>query len=124
MILLTLRAYALLLSFEFALSRRDFPRLYERVRSRAIRPRASRPNACARACGAVDWACIFYFKEMHCLQRSAAAVCLLRALGVPANLVIGAQQLPFRAHAWVEVEGKVVNDKPDVSHTYAVLDRC
>jgi Transglutaminase-like superfamily len=124
MILLTLRAYALLLSFEFVVSRRDFPRLYERVRNRAICPRTSRPDACARACGAVDWACAFYFKEMQCLQRSAAAVCLLRALGVPASLVIGAQQLPFRAHAWVEVEGKVVNDKHDVSQTYAVLDRC
>jgi len=34
------------------------------------------------------------------------------------------QRMPFQAHAWVEVEGKVVNDKPHVQDHYAVLDRC
>jgi hypothetical protein len=39
-------------------------------------------------------------------------------------MVIGARQLPFKAHAWVEVAGLVVNDKSYVPETYAVLDRC
>jgi hypothetical protein len=39
-------------------------------------------------------------------------------------MVIGAQQLPFKAHAWVEVDGRVVNDKPYVPEMYTVLDRC
>jgi hypothetical protein len=39
-------------------------------------------------------------------------------------MVIGAQQLPFKAHAWVEVDGHVVNDKPYVPEMYAVLERC
>ena len=26
-------------------------------------------------------------------------------------MVIGAQQMPFKTHAWVEVDGRVVNDK-------------
>jgi prolyl oligopeptidase len=48
----------------------------------------------------------------------------LRQLGVPAELVIGAQPLPFRAHAWVEVRGVVINDKVSATENYAVLDRC
>ena len=42
----------------------------------------------------------------------------------PLRLIIGAQQMPFKAHAWVEVDGRVVNDKPYTSEIYAVLDRC
>ena len=57
-------------------------------------------------------------------QRSAATACLLRQYGVAAKLVIGAQQMPFKAHAWVEVEDLVVNDKPYMHEMYAVLDRC
>jgi hypothetical protein len=39
-------------------------------------------------------------------------------------MMIGAQQMPFRAHAWVEVDGHVVNDKPYMREMYAVLDEC
>jgi transglutaminase superfamily protein len=69
-------------------------------------------------------ACIWYWKEALCLQRSAATVCLLRKNGVSAHLVIGAQQMPFKAHAWVEVDGIVVNDKQYIGELYAILDRC
>ena len=77
-----------------------------------------------RICAAVDMACIWYWKEVLCLQRSAVTACLLKRHGVPAQMVIGAQQIPFRAHAWVEVDGSVVNDKPYTPEMYAVLDRC
>ena len=77
-----------------------------------------------RICAAVDMACIWYPKEVLCLQRSAATACLLKRYGIPAQMVIGAQQMPFRAHAWVEVDGRVVNDKPYTPEMYAVLDRC
>jgi hypothetical protein len=50
--------------------------------------------------------------------------CLLKQHGIAAQLVIGAQQMPFKAHAWVEVDGRVVNDKPYMSEIYAVLERC
>ena len=64
------------------------------------------------------------FVAALCQQRSAATACLLRKCGVPAQLVIGAQQMPFKAHAWVEVDGRVVNDKPYTPEMYGVLDRC
>ncbi|PYY13093.1 MAG: lasso peptide biosynthesis B2 protein, partial [Acidobacteria bacterium] len=82
------------------------------------------PEAIERICAAIDMACIWYWKEALCLQRSAATACLLKNYGVPAQLVIGAQLMPFKAHAWVEVNGRVVNDKPYTPEVYAVLDRC
>ena len=124
MIPLTLRAYGLLVSFEKVIVQGDFHALYQRVRGRSIRPVPRNDEACRRASDAVDRACVLYFKPVQCLQRSAATVCLLRQLGAPAHLVIGARHLPFQAHAWVEVEGHVISDKLSVTETYAVLDRC
>jgi len=124
MILLTFRAYAVLLSFEFVIRRRNFASLYRRVRSQPVRPAELSADTCGRACAAIDRACVLYFRQVQCLQRSAATVCLLRQFGIAAELVIGAQPLPFRAHAWAEVQGIIVNDKVSVTETYAVLDRC
>jgi hypothetical protein len=121
---LVLRAYRDLLVFEFYLVRRSFPRLYAKVRSCRTRVEPRNPKTPAEICAAVDVACIWYWKEVRCLQRSAVTTRLLRYHGVPAEMIIGAQQMPFRAHAWVEVEGRVVNDKPYVTERYAVLDRC
>lgn len=122
MMLLTLRAYLLLLSLETVLAKRDFSRLYRRVRECAVRP-----TRCAygvsQACRALNMACTLYFKGVQCLQRSAALVCLLRELGIPAMLVIGAQRLPFQAHAWAEIDGRVVNDSESAVELYGVLDR-
>jgi hypothetical protein len=47
----------------------------------------------------------------------------LRAFGIPATLVIGARRLPFQAHAWAEVNGRVVNDSDSGVQLYGVLDR-
>jgi hypothetical protein len=122
--LLILRAYSELIYFDLYLAHGSFHALYEKVRSYPLGRNAPRLGAIEQICGAVDVACIWYWKEALCLQRSAATACLLKRNGVPAQMVIGAQQMPFKAHAWVEVNGQVVNDKPYMPEIYAVLDRC
>lgn len=122
MILLFVRAYGLLLSFERKMSRRDFQSVYRRVEHRRCEPSRSSVS-CETACRALNLACVLYFKEVHCLQRSAALVCLLRDVGISATLVIGAQRLPFRAHAWVEVNRRVINESISAVELYGVLDR-
>jgi hypothetical protein len=49
---------------------------------------------------------------------------LMRLRGWPAELVLGVRRMPFAAHAWVEVRGRVVNDDPRVQRQYSVLERC
>jgi hypothetical protein len=117
-------AYSNLVRFDFYLARKDFANLYARVRDYPTCARVLKPDVIERVCSAVDLACIWYWKEVLCLQRSAATACLLRKHGVSAELVIGAQQMPFKAHAWVEVQGRVVNDKPYTPEMYLVMDRC
>jgi hypothetical protein len=121
---LILRAYWRLIYFDVYLARGNFGALYNKFRSYPVNKECPSREAVERACAAVDMACIWYWKEALCLQRSAATACLLRQLGVPAQMVIGARQIPFKAHAWVEVDGRVINDKPYIAELYAVLERC
>ena len=118
------RAWLLLIRINAKLSRRGFAALYDYVRAVPLRDLPERSVSPEAICRAVDLASIWYWKQIPCLQRSAAATCLLRQSRVPAELLIGAQSLPFRAHAWVEVNGRVVNDKSYIAELYAVVDRC
>jgi hypothetical protein len=124
MSLLVLKAYMKLIHFDLYLARGNFAALYDKVRSYPTCKAEAPADTIERICSAVDMACIWYWKEALCLQRSAATACLLKKNGVPAQMVIGAQHMPFKAHAWVEVDGRVVNDKPYIPEMYAVLDRC
>jgi hypothetical protein len=121
---LVLRAYLRLIQFDLYPARGNFQALYDKARGCPIRKMPVSVNTAEQICAAVDMACIWYWKEVLCLQRSAATTCLLKRYGVSAQMILGAQQMPFKAHAWVEVDGKVVNDKPYMREMYAVLDRC
>ena len=121
---LILQAYLKLIHFDLYLARGNFAAVHNKVRSFPIAKKSRSPNVVEQICFAVDMACIWYWKEALCLQRSAATACLLKRHGVHAQMVIGAQQMPFKAHAWVEVDARVVNDKPYTPELYGVLDRC
>lgn len=124
MFCLVLKAYFKLIQFDFCVSRGDFATLHKTIREYPINRQPPPTDKLEEVCAAVDMACIWYWKEVLCLQRSAATACLLRRYGIPAVMVVGAQQMPFKAHAWVEVEGCVVNDKPYTPKMYLVLDKC
>lgn len=121
---LHIRALWHLLRFESFLSRGDFASLYRTVRHYPCSSASPTAGFVDEICRAVDLLCIFYPKQVLCLQRSAATTCLLKHYGVRAQMVIGAQQMPFKAHAWVEVEDRVANDKPYTPQMYPVVDRC
>jgi hypothetical protein len=118
------QAYFALLCFEFYLARDDFAALHHSVRRSPLNKDPVKHLNCEQVCRAIDLASVFYPRQVWCLQRSAATAVLLRRYGVPAELVIGVQLVPFKSHAWVEAYGRVVNDKSSVSEQYAVLERC
>jgi len=121
---LVFEAYLELIRFDLFLSLGNFTALHSKVRHCPVSTSARQRRTVEEICSAVDLASIWYWKEALCLQRSAATASLLKKHGVPAQMVLGARALPFKAHAWVEVAGSVVNDKPYTPQIYAVLDRC
>lgn len=124
MIGLLSRTYLELILQEFSLLKRDFASIHESVRSCRVSTGAQSGATQAHILHVIDLAAVFYFKEVKCLQRSAVTARLLRKHGYLAEMAIGVQQMPFHAHAWVEVDGIAVNDKPYVSQSYAVIERC
>lgn len=122
--MLFVRSLIGLIVIDLYLLRGNFSALYRKVRSCPIANKPLSADTTVRVCAAFDLACAWYPKRALCLQRSSALTCLLRQQGIAAQLIIGAQRLPFRAHAWVELNGEVVNDKPYVREIYAVLETC
>jgi hypothetical protein len=120
----TLRALAGLAAVDLIIRIKGFSYLHRIVKRWPVsRKRTENTETILRTCAAVDRACIYYFKQALCLQRSALTTCLLRRQGVAARLVIGCRVMPYHGHAWVEVNGEVVNDKKKVQEFYTVLDR-
>lgn len=117
------KATAMLLIFDLLRLRKNFVDLYQFVRDWPISRRPAIPGAIDRVITAVNYACVFYPNWVRCLQRSATTTCLLRSLGVQAQMVIGAQTVPFNSHAWTEVDGLVIDERADDPSTPLVLDR-
>jgi len=125
---LRLRAWAallLLVAADIALKVGGFRALHRAVqRWPRSRGPAQGSAIITQICAAVDRAGTVYLKQALCLQRSAVTACLLRRRGMAAEMVIGCHKMPFHGHAWVEIDGEVVNDKQKVRGFYSALARC
>jgi len=122
---LVLESWLLLLYLDVIMHARNFRTLHETVRKCKIDFMTSKDQIPSEMiCRAMDLACVFYFKQVLCLQRSAATTIVMRRHGHKAEMIIGAQMTPFKSHAWVEIENTIVNDKPYMLDIYRVLDRC
>lgn len=119
-----LAAFCGLATIDFLIKLVSFSALYNFVRNWPVRDQKDGLRAISEINDAVTRALTWYPKQAMCLQRSAVTTNLLRSSGVPAQMIIGCQKLPFVVHAWVEVDHEVINDKPRVQETHKVLDRC
>lgn len=59
----------------------------------------------------------------RCLQRSIATALLCRVSGSWPDWVTGVRTQPFRAHAWVEVDGEPMGESADEVRHFHVLMR-
>ena len=122
--ILFFQALFALLTYDILSASCRFQTLYTMVKRWEVVGEPAGSDTIDWICTAVNYACIWYPKQALCLQRSFVTTYLLRKHGVPAHMVLGAQKLPFKAHAWVEVDGHSINERSNVQATYAVWDRC
>jgi len=120
----TFTAFVGLLAFDLLLKFAGFRYLIKRVESwPTVEPHTTDHEICRRVRAMVDRAQMYYPKKAMCLQHSAVVTCLLRRRGVPAQMVLAAQEFPPKAHAWSEVLNEVVSDSPSVKTKYRELRR-
>jgi prolyl oligopeptidase len=120
---LVAEALLYLMRTEWYMQRHGIEPLHDHLSRLPSSSEKSHRSTSQQICRAADIACVLYFKRVLCLQRSAATTMLLRKYGYPAEFVIGARIIPFKSHAWVELDGSVINDKPYISQLYRELER-
>ena len=65
-----------------------------------------------------------FLLPMNCKERALVGYQILRAVyGLPATLIIGIDEYPFRSHAWVEGNGLVITDDGAHCETFTAVAR-
>lgn len=66
----------------------------------------------------------YSLRPKTCLPESVALWWMLRRRGLLADLRLGVRTTlgRFEAHAWVEYQGQVLNEAPDIARVYAPYD--
>jgi hypothetical protein len=121
-IVLVLRAVGELLRYELLMATSGFKALSRRTGLLRAVSDAS-PDLEQRVLGMIGAVIAFYWKPVHCLQRSVVTVRILRHYGIDAQVVIGCRVAPVECHAWVEVNGRVVNDAAGYPQKLRILER-
>jgi hypothetical protein len=116
-----LSSFLLLAATDLGLRTLGFARTVELARKLS---RAHQPADAAlivEVCRRLAMAAVFYPGRARCLEQSLALYVLLRRRGLPAELRLGVQPYPFTAHAWVELEGRPVNEQPEVVRQFVPM---
>jgi hypothetical protein len=123
-ILLPLTALALRLA-GLRRSQRIFLRLLPHDPARKIEWSEAALARALRLSRLVDLAARHGVYPANCLQRSLTLLWMLRRRGIQSDLRFGTRKAGgrFEAHAWIEVEGVVLNDDDDVRLCYTTFDR-
>ena len=69
----------------------------------------------------IDAASMVYPKKTYCLAWAATFVILARKENWDSQLVIGVQAHPFYAHAWAQIDGKVIHDDPIIAQVLSLI---
>lgn len=96
-----------------ALAVAGFARTWRWIREHAERTSAldcAHSVAIARAEYAIALGAALYPGQAACLERSLLLYWWLRRAGVEVQFRMGVQMYPFLAHAWVEHDGRPIND--------------
>jgi hypothetical protein len=85
----------------------------DRMPDASALPVATRTELVRETARLVARAAAFHPGRAQCLEQSIVLYLLLRRRGIHADLRIGVQPVPFSAHAWVEHDGRPINESED-----------
>ncbi|HUI57389.1 MAG TPA: lasso peptide biosynthesis B2 protein [Bryobacteraceae bacterium] len=112
-----------LLRYDIVLRTGGFRRIHRSLRKVKLERPDNGNRLETRILTAMRWALSLYWRPALCLQRSVATARMYRRHGIGAEVVIGCRPEPFLSHAWVEINGRVVNDSPVYQQRLQVLER-
>jgi hypothetical protein len=95
---------------------------FERPVRPVARPTAVDDSLIDRVAHTVVEAAVLYPGRARCLEQSLVLSRELRRLGAAARLRFGVHPYPFGAHAWVEVQGRTINEDEDYLKMFTRLE--
>lgn len=113
--MLFIQTYMFLLIVRMGLLLFGFGKVYRFIAGVKPRNREILRNADERinkVCYTVKAASRYQFVQSQCLEQSFVLYYLLKREGVNVNLCIGVSKWPFASHAWVEIQGEIINTPP------------
>lgn len=120
------RAWISLARIDVALRLLSFQQVLDRADRRAPTTVVTQPVEFRRARAYARWieiAARHHVFHARCLHRSLVLHQWLRGRGLPSALKIGVRKTDdgIAAHAWVELDGEVVNDQPERVEGFVAL---
>ncbi len=121
------RAWWWLARTALRLRRAGFAATYRAATALAAFPPApdadARLEPALRAFALAENAFVLRNAPRDCFPRSIALFCFLRELGISVEHRIGVNRNPFRAHAYVVLDGRVLSDHPGQQRAFTTLER-
>lgn len=113
-----------LVAYEIGMTVRGFGHVRRRLADLPVHPRRTQvsPEDLERISAAMTWALMLHWRQVQCLQRSIVMARLLRRSGIAGRVLIGFRDTPFFCHAWVEVDGAILDDSPRYREALQILD--
>ena len=120
-IALLLEAYLFLIKAHLLVCLFGFCGLIKAIRRNARNCIAREAEEFGILATALNQACLYFPVRTKCLEWSAALAFLGLRRKWKCNLQIGIQNMPFAAHAWVSVDGRVIADTQTLPDTLSVI---
>ncbi len=119
------RSFLTLVLVHFYMSFRGFDYTIEMIRKQTTKKNFFLPSSqdLDNLASIVNQSCLYFPMRTKCLEWAITFVMLALKKGWKCNLEIGVQNYPFYAHAWVECNGKVICDEPDLRDKLAIILR-
>lgn len=124
-----LRAVLTLLNVSWSLRLLGLARTRDRLRRRSTPLNPASGSDVETLVSAWEWAVRLAARNVpcraRCLEQSLSLWYLLRRSGVDTVLRIGVRKgaaHTLEAHAWVELDGRPINDRPDIGQSYAAFE--
>lgn len=122
--LMVLKALIELARVHRTLKRHGIQGILDAIKSRVTRNKmVNQPDEkeIEKLIAAVDAASILYPKKTFCLSWAATFTLMALKNCWPCKLVIGVQANPFYAHAWAQIENKVIHDDPVIAEVLSII---
>ncbi|MGF7047627.1 hypothetical protein J2T13_002132 [Paenibacillus sp. DS2015] len=70
----------------------------------------------------IDYVCTVYPRTAQCMHRSFLGYQYLRKkYHLPVELVVGVRKMPFRAHAWLMLNGHNINEDSQYTDQFQII---